>query len=172
MTNKIVSVTIVTVTKGGDEVMALKEELREQLEVILSEDRKKFEELGKQLESLVKEREELKKTVESAETLLRSKFGVNLPEASKETSKIESTKNKYPYKYKSTQDAAFEILLEEENRPAHIKDIYQRVVEGGKKIKHRSTIGVALRRDARFVKVGPNVFAITEEEYKKAQQRI
>ena len=143
---------------------------KEDLEAMLIEDRKKLEEVKKQFDSLVQKKEELQKTIESEETLLRNKFGLHSAEISKEASKSEPTKNRFAYKYKSTQDAAFEILLEEGNKPIHIKDIYQRIIEGGKKLKHRSSVGVTLRRDPRFVKIGPNVFAITEEEYRKAKE--
>ena len=145
--------------------MALKQELEE----MLTGDQKRLEELRKQLDLLVQEKEQLQKTIESEETLLRNKFGLHVPESSKETIKSELTKNRSAYKYKSTQDAAFEILLEEENKPTHIKDIFQRIIEGGKKLKNRSSVGVTLRRDRRFVKIGPNIFSITEEEYKKAK---
>jgi hypothetical protein len=142
---------------------------KEDLEVMLIEDRKKLEEVKKQFDSLVQKKEELQKTIESEETLLKNKFGLRYPESSKEASKNESLHSRLAFKYKPTQDAAFEILLKEENKPTHIKDIYQRIVDGGKKLKHRSSVGVTLRRDPRFVRVGPNVFAITEEEYKKAK---
>jgi len=142
---------------------------REDLEAMLIEDRKKLEEVKIQFDSLVQKKEELQKTIESEETLLRNKFGLHVPESSKETIKSELTKNRSAYKYKSTQNAAFEILLEEKNKPTHIKDIFQRIIEGGKKLKNRSSVGVTLRRDRRFVKIGPNIFSITEEEYKKAK---
>lgn len=151
--------------------------LKEELEAILTEDRKRLEELRTQLEALLQERSELEKTIGSAETLLSRKFGVrfnedNKTEVPKEELKGESIHKKFPFRYKSTQDAAFEILFEEGNKPIHIKDIHQRIIEGGKKLKHRSSVGVTLRRDPRFVKIGPNIFAITEEEYKKAKERI
>jgi len=141
---------------------------KEDLESMLIEDRKKLGELKIQFDSLAQKKEELQKTIESEETLLRNKFGLHPPESSKEAPKSEPTKNRF--KYKSTQDATLEILLEEENKPTHIKDIYQRIIEGGKKLKHRSSVGVTLRRDPRFVKIGPNVFAITEEEYRKVKE--
>lgn len=143
---------------------------KEDLEAMLIEDRKKLEEVKIQFDSLVQKKEQLQKSIESEETLLRNKFGLSPPESGKEAPKSEPTKNRFAYKYKTTQDAAFEILLEEENKPTHIKDIHQRIIEGGKKLKHRSSVGVTLRRDPRFVKIGPNVFAITDEEYRKVKE--
>jgi len=148
---------------------------KEELEAILAKDRKRLEQLKTQLETLIQERSELEKTIGSAETLLSRKFRVrfkesNKAEVPKEEPKSESIRKKFPFRYKSTQDAAFEIIFEQGNKPIHIKDIYQRIIEGGKKLKHRSSVGVSLNRDQRFVKVGPNTFSITEEEYKKAKE--
>lgn len=145
---------------------------KEDLEAMLVEDRKKLEEVKIQFDSLMQKKEQLQKTIESEETLLKNKFGLSPSEGSKETPKLELAKNRFPYKFKTTQEAAFQILLEDENKPTHIKDIYQRIIEGGKKLKHRSSVSVTLKRDPKFVRIGPNVFAITEEEYKKAKERI
>lgn len=149
--------------------------LRQELESIRTGDQKRLEDIKKQIELLVQERAELEKTIDSAVTLLSRKFGVsfnegNKTEVPKEEPKSESIPKKFPFRYKSTQDAAFEIIFEDGNKPTHIKDIYQRIIEGGKKLKNRSSVGVSLRRDPRFIKVGPNVFAITDEEYRKAKE--
>jgi len=137
--------------------MALKEELT----VMLTEDRKRLEHLQKQIESLVQERSELQKAVKSEETLLTRKFGIQFTESSKDVSKSESIENRF--EYKSIPGGAFEVISEGGNKPIHIKEIFRILAGGGKKISQPSSIGVALRRDKRFKLVGPNVFAIAEK---------
>jgi len=138
--------------------------LKEELEKILAEDRKRLEELKKMLDSLVFEKTELEKTIESAETLLSRKFGLRFNEINKDENRG-SIETKFTYK--STQDAAFEIISERSNKPLHIKDIYRYLTEGGKKLKNQSSVGVSLRRDSRFKLIGPNVFAIDVDWLKK-----
>ncbi len=135
--------------------------LREELEAMLTQDRKRLEEVKKQFDSIVRERTELEKTIESAETLLIRKFGIHFNEISKDISKAESPENRFAYK--TIPDGAFEAILEGNNKPIHVKEIYRILTAGGKQISQPSSIGVALRRDKRFKLIGPNVFAIAEK---------
>jgi len=137
------------------------------LEASFFEDRKKLTKLREQIDSLIQERIELEKIVQSEEIILRGKFGLN--QDVKPISRIEPTEKKF--ENKSTQDAAFEILIESGNTPTHIRDTYKQILKGGKKLKNQSSVSVALNRDSRFKKVGPNTFVITEEEYRKAKEK-
>lgn len=148
--------------------------LKEDLEAMLIEDEKKLEEITEKLNSLTQEEVKLKKSIESVKHLLSHKFGlqisktrvIRIGEKSK-AAKLINKIDEFGITYKSIPDGALEIMSEAENKPLHIKEIYQRLIEKGKKIGNRSSIGVALIRDKRFKKIGPNVFVITEEYYKK-----
>lgn len=137
--------------------MALKEELA----AMLIEDQKRLQELKKQLDSLVQEKDELQKAIESEETLLTRKFGIHFNRSTDEISQTESFKDQFSYK--SIPDGAFEVVSEGNNKPIHVKEIYRILSERGKQISGPSSVGVALRRDKRFKLVGPNVFAIAEK---------
>jgi len=143
--------------------------IKEELTAMLTADRKRLEQLQKQIESLVQERTEVQKAIRSEETLLNRKFGIEFTEGNKDTSKPEAIEKKY--EYKTIPNGAFEIILEEGNKPIHLKDIFRILTDGGKGITQPSSVSVALRRDRRFKVVGPNVFIITEEEYKKAKEQ-
>ena len=137
--------------------MAFKEELT----TMLAEDRKRLEQLQKQIESLVQERSELQKAVKSEEILLTRKFGIQFTESNKDVSKPESIEKRF--EYKTIPDGAFELISEGGNKPIHVKEIFRILTGGGKEISQPSSVGVALRRDSRFKLVGPNVFAIAEK---------
>jgi hypothetical protein len=144
--------------------MALKDELT----AMLTGDRKRLEQLQKQIESLMQERADLQKAIRSEETLLDRKFGIQFTEGNKDVSRPESIEKRF--EYKTIPQGAFEIILEGGNKPIHLKDIFRMLTEGGKEISQPSSISVALRRDKRFKLIGPNVFAIGEEEYRKAKE--
>lgn len=144
--------------------MAIKEELA----AMLVEDRKRLEELKKQLDLLLQERVELERAIESEETLLTRKFGIRFNRSNEDVSKSESIENRFSYK--TIPDGAFEVISEGSNKPIHIKEIFRILSKGGKQITQPSSVGVALRRDKRFKLIGPNTFAITEEEYRKAKE--
>jgi len=139
--------------------------LKEELESMLTQDRKRLEEVKKQLASVTQEKVELERTIESAETLLSRKFGIHFNEANKNIPKDESPE--MAIIYKSIPDGAFQVISEGDNKPLHVKEIYRILTGKGKEISQPSSIGVALRRDKRFKLIGPNVFAITDEYYKK-----
>jgi len=143
---------------------------KEELTAMLGRDRKQLEQLQKKIESLIQERSELQKAIKSEETLLNRKFGIEFTESNKDISKPEFTEKRF--EYKTIPDGAFNIILEGGNKPLHLKDIFRILTDGGKQISHPSSVSVALRRDSRFKLIGPSVFAITEEEYKKAKEQI
>jgi len=135
--------------------------LKEELVAMLTEDRKRLQELKKQLDSLMQEKDQLQKAIESEETLLTLKSGVRFDRSNEDVSKGEPIEKKFIYK--SIPDGAFEVISEGGNEPIHVKEIYRILTTGGKEISQPSSVGVALRRDKRFKLVGPNVFAIAEK---------
>jgi hypothetical protein len=134
--------------------------LKEELAAMLVEDRKRLQELKKKLDSLVQEREELQKSIESEETLLTRKFGIDFDRNKNEVSQTESMNT---FSFKSIPDGAFEVMSEGGNKPIHVKEIFRILNERGKQVSTPSSVGVALRRNKRFKLVGPNVFAIAEK---------
>lgn len=141
---------------------------KEDLEASFFEDRKRLAKLQEQIDSLAQQKNELEKVVQSEEILLRGKFGQSFNQEVKTVSGTESSEKRF--ENKSTQDAAFDILIDNLNKPTHIREIYKQILKGGKKLKNQSSVSVALNRDSRFKKVGPNTFVIIEEEYKKSKE--
>jgi hypothetical protein len=59
------------------------------------------------------------------------------------------------------------LLFKEVNKPLHAKEIHQRLVEGGIRIRGKTpvtSIAISLSRDKRFKKVAPNTFELVETE--------
>ena len=146
--------------------------LKEDLEAMLIDDKKKLEETTEKLKSLTQEEIELRKSIESTEYLLNHKFGLQVNEVNTE-SKLEKAISEIDelaiIAYKSIPDGAFKIMSEAKNEPLHVKEIYRRLTEKGKKIGHPASVGVALSRDKRFKRLGQNIFVIIEEHYKKEE---
>ncbi len=72
----------------------------------------------------------------------------------------------------SLTQAAY-ILIKKEAKPMHAKNIYQKLVEGGIKIRGKTpitSIAISLKRDKRFKKVAPNTFALVEESLQKSEE--
>jgi hypothetical protein len=58
------------------------------------------------------------------------------------------------------------VLLKEAGRAMHAKDIYQKLLEGGVRIRGKTpvtSVAISLKRDKRFRKVAPNTFELVEE---------
>ena len=144
--------------------------LKEDLEAMLIDDKKKLEVTTEKLKSLTQEEIELRKSIESTEYLLNHKFGSQVNEVNRE-SKLEKVMSEIDelalVAYTSIPNGAFKIMSEAKNEPLHIKEIYQRLAEKGKKIANPASVGVALTRDKRFKRLGKNVFVIIEEYYNK-----
>jgi hypothetical protein len=65
----------------------------------------------------------------------------------------------------SVPEAAY-LILRETKRSMHAKELYQRLLEGGMRIKGKTpvtSVATSLKRDKRFKKVGPNTFEALEE---------
>ncbi len=64
----------------------------------------------------------------------------------------------------SASDGAF-VILREMKRPMHVKELWQRLVEGGMQIRGKTpvtSIATSLKRDPRFQKIAPNTFESVE----------
>jgi|SRR5579863_499411 len=64
----------------------------------------------------------------------------------------------------SIPQAAF-LLFKELNKPLHAKEIYQRLAEGGVRIRGKTpvtSIAISLSRDKRFKRTAPNTFVLSE----------
>lgn len=66
------------------------------------------------------------------------------------------------------------ILLREEGRPLHAKEIYQRLLEGGVKIRSKTpitSVSISLNRDKRFMRIAPNTYRLSDIEVQKEERR-
>jgi hypothetical protein len=66
----------------------------------------------------------------------------------------------------SVPQAAY-LLFKESNKPLHAKEIYQKLVEGGIRIRGKTpvtSVAISLSRDKRFKKIAPNTFELVEGE--------
>jgi len=59
------------------------------------------------------------------------------------------------------------IILKEEGKALHAKEIYQRLIEGGVKIRSKTpitSVSISLNRDKRFQRIAPNTYCLTDPE--------
>ncbi len=66
------------------------------------------------------------------------------------------------------------LLLREEGKPLHAKEIYQRLVEGGVKIRSKTpvtSISISLNRDKRFLRIAPNTYRLADTEVQREERR-
>jgi HB1, ASXL, restriction endonuclease HTH domain len=115
----------------------------------------------------------IKKYLELAETLYRLEAGrAKLPalpsqvatDVTDQSREILLGRSKYVGM--SVSEAAYQILRDA-GAAMHAKDIYQRLIEGGLRIKAKApvtSIATSLKRDRRFRKVAPNTFEAVEEK--------
>jgi HB1/ASXL restriction endonuclease-like protein with HTH domain len=115
----------------------------------------------------------IKKYLELAETLYRLEAGrAKLPalpsqiatDVTDQSREILLGRSKYVGM--SVSEAAYQILRDA-GAAMHAKDIYQRLIEGGLRIKAKASvtsIATSLKRDCRFRKVAPNTFEAVEEK--------
>jgi hypothetical protein len=64
----------------------------------------------------------------------------------------------------SVPQAAY-LLLKEHQKPLHAKEIYQRLIEGGIRIRGKTpvtSVAISLSRDKRFKKIAPNTYDLAE----------
>lgn len=73
----------------------------------------------------------------------------------------------------SIPEAAF-ILLKEEGVSLHAKVIYQRLFEGGVKIRSKTpitSVSISLNRDKRFLRIAPNTYRLADLEVQREERR-
>lgn len=149
----------------------------------------KLQDLQKKREKLDDEVRTIKKYLELAETLYRvevdkakianlsnqiisetdkekspKSFGTQLIDVTDQSREILLGRSKYVGL--SVPQAAY-LLLREYDKPMHAKDIYQRLAEGGMKVRGKTpvtSIAISLNRDKRFRRVAPNTFAAEDEQ--------
>ena len=147
--------------------------------------RSKLIELQKKRDRLDDELKTAKRYLELAETLYkveknksRTSQQAQPDDSDKGTSKsTDDTKdlllNQFIFSGLSIPQAAY-ILLKEEGRPLHAKDIYQRLLEGGVKIRSKTpitSVSISLNRDKRFLRVSPNTYSLSEDETQPHERR-
>ena len=148
----------------------------------------KLQELQKKREKVDDEVKTVKKYLELAETLYRVEVDktklpklsnqiivendkekpsrpqfTSVPDVTDQSREILLGKTKYVGL--SVPQAAF-LLLKGVGKAMHAKDIYQKLIEGGIRIRGKTpvtSIAISLKRDKRFRKVAPNTFEIVEE---------
>jgi len=144
----------------------------------------KLQELQKKREKIEDEIKTIKKYLELAETLYRveiekAKWTHPSNQLASETEKERGSKpatetqdhskeillEKSKYIGLSVPQAAF-LLLKETGKPLHAKEIYQKLTEGGVRIRGKTpvtSVAISLSRDKRFKKIAPNTFTLVEE---------
>ena len=73
----------------------------------------------------------------------------------------------------SIPEAAF-ILLKEDGSSLHAKEIYQRLIEGGVKIRSKTpitSVSISLNRDKRFLRIAPNTYRLADIEVQREERR-
>ena len=73
----------------------------------------------------------------------------------------------------SIPEAAF-ILLKEDRSSLHAKEIYQRLIEGGVKIRSKTpitSVSISLNRDKRFLRIAPNTYRLADLEVQREERR-
>ncbi len=148
----------------------------------------KLQELQKKRDKIEDDIKTTKKYLELAETLYRVEIekakwaqpSSQQPEGEKERTSKPSAENhdqskeilleKTKYVGLSVPQATF-LLLKEAGKALHAKEIYQRLVEGGVRIRGKTpvtSIAISLSRDKRFKKIAPNTFKLVEEAGQEA----
>jgi hypothetical protein len=138
----------------------------------------RLQELQKKRDRLDEEIKTIKKYLELAETLYRveqeksrvaAKGSQSATEADRDRARgvldvpdqsQEILLGKTKYFGMSVPQAAA-VLLREAGTPMHARELYQKLVEGGMRIRAKTpitSIAISLRRDKRFRKVAPNTF--------------
>jgi len=142
----------------------------------------KLQELQKKREKIEDEIKTVKKYLELAETLYRVEIEKakwvhpsgqpsetekekGKPSADAHDHSKEILLEKTKYAGLSVPQAAF-LLLKETGKPLHAKEIYQKLTEGGVRIRGKTpvtSVAISLSRDKRFKKIAPNTFTLVEE---------
>jgi hypothetical protein len=161
------------------------------LEQRISAYKSKLQDLQKRKEKLDDEIITIKKYLELAETLYRVELDkakissgpqpsnlFSLPDKEKSSKTpivviAETTEKakdllfgKSKYAGLSVPQAAL-LLLKDFGKPMHAKEICQKLIEGGIRIRGKTpvtSVSISLNRDKRFKKVAPNTFEITSDK--------
>ena len=144
------------------------------LEQRISSYKSKLSELQKRRDRVDEEIRSIKKYLEYAEILYKVEkdkahsavpgSGESERSVSKEAREFLLGRSKYSGL--SIPQAAF-LLLKEAGKSLHAKDIYNKLTEGGLRIKGKTpvtSIAISLNRDKRFTRISPNTFKLTAEE--------
>jgi len=149
--------------------------LTEELEDILSGLEQRIMMYRTKLIELQKKRDRLDDEIKTAKRYLE----LAEPEDSDKSSarQAEETKdlllNQFKFSGLSIPQATY-ILLKEEGKALHAKDIYQRLLEGGVKIRSKTpitSVSISLNRDKRFLRVAPNTYNLSGEETQSHERR-
>lgn len=150
--------------------------------------KKKLNDLQKKKDKLEDEIKTVKRYLEITETLYRVEYDKSrltdlsddMNNADKESSIRSTSSNnnnnnseqlkeilmgKSKYVAMSIAEAAF-LLLTETGKSMHAKEIYQKLIEGGVRIRAKApitSVSIALSRDKRFKKSAPNTYDLSEE---------
>ncbi len=130
-------------------------------------------ELQKKKEKIEDELRTVRKYLDLAETLY--KVEVDKAKPSRESSASEAILfSKLKFSGMSVPQAAYLLLLEA-GKPLHAKEIYQRVIDGGGRIRGKTpvtSVAISLARDRRFKRVAPNTFALVPETEQPAGESV
>ncbi|MEK6576085.1 MAG: winged helix-turn-helix domain-containing protein, partial [Nitrospirota bacterium] len=89
---------------------------------------------------------------------------VDVTDQSRESREILMGRSKY---VGMSVSQAASLLLAEVNAPMHAKEIHQKLIEGGLRMRGKTpvtSIAISLARDKRFKKVAPNTFMAVSSE--------
>ncbi len=163
------------------------EDILSGLEQRITAYKNKLIELQKKRDRLDDEIKTAKKYLELAETLYRvekNKARSAMPQQAQTEDQekgvpkgLEETKDFLLSTFKFTglsiPEATF-VLLREEGKPLHAKEIYQRLMDGGVKIRSKTpvtSISISLNRDKRFSRIAPNTYRLADTEVHKEERR-
>ena len=162
------------------------------LEQRISAYESKLKDLHKKRERLNEEITTIEKYIELAKTLYRveadkaklaslssqiitdKKGTLPLPDTDVTDQSREILLGRSKYVGMSVPDASY-MILREQHRPMHAKELCQRLIEGGMRIRGKTpvtSVATSLKRDRRFRKVGPNTFEAVTDGDKTLTQAV
>ena len=162
------------------------------LEQRISAYESKLKDLHKKRERLNEEITTIEKYIELAKTLYRveadkaklaslssqiitdEKGTLPLPDTDVTDQSREILLGRSKYVGMSVPDAGY-MILREQHRPMHAKELCQRLIEGGMRIRGKTpvtSVATSLKRDRRFRKVGPNTFEAVTDGDKTLTQAV
>ncbi len=119
--------------------------------------------LQRRIDELVAEKESVSRRREAAEELYEGEFGPSTPDALLPPEAAVRTVELGPLTGLSWAEAMTRVLQEAE-RPLHVKEIWQRLQEGGFRTNSRdpvrSVVAIAVRDPGNFPRAGPNCYGL------------